>query len=266
MYSLPAFLSTSALFVTAALLSACAATTGPDISDAREDGRPILITNMDTYRSNTKTVKISDIVEQETEQLDLAEKTSADVSDPLSDISKPAEADTEENDVVGFYVRFINLLDQDIQSMQFIVRAYDKDLEVITLEETDGKAEDEKNDADPTKVAAETTVKAKDVTEAATETKNDEDKNKAVIAGEMLSTVNTEDNVLVISSSELIKPEVFNRLNYGNFKSVSPNTNISCVRLLSVKITVADGTETEYEGKSLLSSSQYPRCQPSPIE
>lgn len=251
-------LTSSALLMAATLLTACAATTGPDIADAQEKGLPVLITNIDTYRNNPELVKISEkVAEEENIQSGLEKPDKADAANTAPD----AETTEPEHDVVGFYVRFINLLDQDIQEVTYTLRAFDSDYEEIVLADSDGQLASEPSNVEAKATEAEIKDKAPETAQTEKETI---DLTKSETGEQAFSTVDTENNTLMISRSEVIKPGAFNHLNYGHFQGVSPNIQIDCVVLLKLSITTADGETLDYDGDEVLSSSQTPRCQPSP--
>lgn len=236
--ALPSVITAGCLFLTA-----CAVTTGQDISDAQAKGLPILVTNMDSYIGNPDAVKVSDQVKTEASNPIKNSETLAVNEDNNLDITQ------EEKEVVGLYIRFINLQDQAIENIDFSLQAYNDDLALIDLDEKDAQ------------ILIEQTA---DVTEGEADALSEESK-KAPAQTTFASfiTVDAENDILRLKNKESIKSQGFNKLNYGSFFSLSNNTDIHCVRLIKVSITNEDGNTQEFEGDDvlpLLSSSQVPRC------
>jgi hypothetical protein len=230
-------------FLSSIILSSCAVTNGADVATARDKSLPILITSLDTYRHNPDIMLISenlsdDIVDNNDKKDDAA----------IEDVSSEGY---ETNDIIGIQLRFINLLDQDIQAAAFSFRAYDKDFNVIDVTQQADASLTVMNDT-----ASNDLVSSEDVEKSASEKMG-----PSVLA----TSVNNEENLLVVSLQERVKVDDYNQPHIDNHKAISNNTALDCVSLVRVDITTVDGAVNTYEGAQLLSSSQVPRCKASPI-
>ena len=283
------------LGVLAGTLTACA-TSGPDIPRAKKNGQPILITNLDTYLTNPNLITVTERVKLEEVKQRLGYREEDKNSDAQMDAKAVNESEDmveseSQNKVVGLYIRFINLQDQAIEKIEFTFKAYDDKQGVIQLAETDGLVGAQANAVTQDSIGA---LNSEDANAAEEADSQQEISANQVSKGAEVSTykltdgkgiegtltqkklegqkskftarVNTDQNTLIIGTQELIQSEAFNALNYGSFVGVSGNVEINCVSLEGVSITTAGGTTQDYDSGELVSSSQVPRCEPSPVD
>ncbi len=224
------------------ILAACASSdkSRQDIEVAKKEEKPILVLNLDSFKSNPDLVRVAERVEEA--EKEMREGKQASVEEEFQEtIAQMKEQPEGGQDKVGVYIRFVNLLDQEITKTEFYLDTYDEDLEFVM--------QDQQVEADQDGVVQEVNEsEVNDESEAQPSLDEDQEPQKEQI---------------VLVNEEVIAPEMFNKFQFGSFPEQSDNAEIYCVRLAKVVVTTADDESVEYvsgDARRLLSSSQRDRC------